>query len=273
MMISTPGSYASDGEQVFQLNCTACHKMGMRLVGPDLTGVTARRSEEWIRSFILNSQKMIADGDADAVAIFEEFNKVPMTPFEHLADTDIDALMAYLGTFAGGGTAEAAGTDGAEPAAQTAFEYTDEMVAHGMALFQGGAGFSGGGPSCIACHNVTNNDVIPGGLLAKDLTNVYGRMGSAGVAGLLGAPPFPAMTSSYRGAAALTEEEIADLTAFFAHADEVAADQLVNSGDNLFYVGGIGGLILIMILIAIVWAGRIRASVKKDILDRQLRSI
>lgn len=265
------GASAQDGEAVFKANCSACHKMGMRLVGPDLTGVTEKRSEDWIASFIRNSQKMIADGDADAVAIFEEFNKVPMTSFD-LNDADMSALITYLGTFgASAGGDESA--EEAEPVEVVPFEYTEDDVAHGMALFQGGESLAGGGPSCVACHNVTNDDVIPGGLMAKDLTNVFSRMGDAGLAGILGAPPFPSMTNAYNGDAALTEEEIHALMAFFANADEVAATQTKNNGHGLLFGGGVAGLIVILILIGIMWAGRMKRNVKEDILNRQIKSI
>jgi hypothetical protein len=56
-----------------------------------------------------------------------------------------------------------------------------------------------------------------GGALAKDLTGAFGRMGHAGVAGILNAPPFPAMASTY-GNAPLTEAEIHQLAAFMEQA-------------------------------------------------------
>lgn len=265
------GASAQDGEKVFKANCSACHKMGMKLVGPDLTGVTERRSEEWLRSFVRNSQKMVADGDADAVAIFEEFNKVPMTAFD-LPEGDMTALITYLGTF---GAAAKGGEEVAEsePVEVVPFEYNEDDVAHGRALFQGGENLVGGGPSCVACHNVTNDEVIPGGLMAKDLTNVFSRMGDAGLAGILGAPPFPAMTNAYNGDAALTEEEIHALTAFFANADEVAGEQTANNGHGLLFGGGLAGLIVILIIISLMYMGRMKRSVKVDILDRQIKSI
>ena len=266
------GASAQDGEAVFKANCSVCHKMGMRLSGPDLTGVTDRRSEDWIASFVRNSSGMIADGDVDAVAIFEEFSKIPMISFD-LADGDMTALIDYLKTF--GGSAGESGGDAAEesaPVEVVPFEATPEEVAHGMALFQGGTSFEGGGPSCIVCHNVTNDDVIPGGLLAKDLTKVYSRMGDAGIAGILGAPPFPAMTNAYNGSAALTEKEIHALTAFFIEAD-AATDQKAKSGNMLLLGGGLVGLIIILILVALIWSDRLKSFVKQDIIDRQLESV
>ena len=38
--------------------CSACHKLDQRYVGPALTGVTKRRTPEWIMNMILNPQEM-----------------------------------------------------------------------------------------------------------------------------------------------------------------------------------------------------------------------
>ena len=59
-----------DGEAIYKQNCSACHKLGQRLMGPDLIGINQKRSEEWLISFIKSSQTMIKSGDADAVSFF-----------------------------------------------------------------------------------------------------------------------------------------------------------------------------------------------------------
>lgn len=268
---------AQDGEQLFKKNCTACHKMGARLVGPDLTGITEKQPEKWIKSFIVNSQAMVKAGDPAAVAIFEEY-KVPMTSFS-FTDAELSAIVGYLAGF--GAKAETNATT-AEVVEEAPIEYTEDDLANGRAYFQGGMRFSGGGPSCVSCHNVTEEGVIPGGRMAKDLTYAFGRMGGhAGVAGILGAPPFPAMTNSYNGNAALTEGEIHALAAFLKQSNEGTTKELDNTtyfnladgGQTLMLMYGFGGLIAIFILIAIIWKGRLRKSAKHDINERQLRSI
>ena len=85
-----------DGAQIFKTNCTACHNIGGgRLVGPDLQGITKKRTKEWLKKWINSSSELIASGDADAIAIFEEYNKVAMTNF-YFSDEDSEALIAYL---------------------------------------------------------------------------------------------------------------------------------------------------------------------------------
>ncbi len=94
-------SFAQDesgaGKQLFDQNCKTCHTIGEKVIGPNLEGVTTRRSEEWITNFVKNSAKMIADGDEQAVKIWEEFGKTEMTAFEGvLSDDEIGSLVAYL---------------------------------------------------------------------------------------------------------------------------------------------------------------------------------
>ena len=86
----------ADGEQIFKTNCISCHTIGGgRLIGPDLEGVSKKRNAEWLKQWINSSSDFIASGDADAIAIFEEYNKVAMTSF-YFEDEDMDALLTYL---------------------------------------------------------------------------------------------------------------------------------------------------------------------------------
>jgi cytochrome c553 len=86
----------ADGEQLYKQNCTACHTIGGgRLVGPDLSGVTDKRESDWLKLWITSSADLIASGDADAIAIFEEYNKTVMTAFD-FSDEELTALLGYL---------------------------------------------------------------------------------------------------------------------------------------------------------------------------------
>lgn len=70
--------------------------MGQRLIGPDLIGINQKRSEEWLIPFIKSSQTMIKSGDADAIAIYEEFNQMMMNDQTHLSDDDIRSVLSYI---------------------------------------------------------------------------------------------------------------------------------------------------------------------------------
>lgn len=87
---------AVKGKKIFMANCSACHLMSSaQLVGPGMAGVTEKHDREWLIQFISNSQKMIADGDEKAIAIYEEYNKTVMTNFQ-FTDEQFDNLLAYL---------------------------------------------------------------------------------------------------------------------------------------------------------------------------------
>lgn len=84
------------GKSLFNSLCAACHKPYDKLIGPALNGVTSRHSKEWIHSWVHNNQELIANGDAEAVAIYEEFNKTAMPVFPQLSTADIDNILAYV---------------------------------------------------------------------------------------------------------------------------------------------------------------------------------
>lgn len=84
------------GKEIFTGNCTACHSIGGGdILGPDLAGVTERREAEWIKSFITNSQQMVAAGDEIAVELFNKYNKIPMPPHQ-FSDEEMNNLISYL---------------------------------------------------------------------------------------------------------------------------------------------------------------------------------
>lgn len=94
--VPTDEAIIAKGEQLFsEWACNTCHRVDQKLVGPALAGVYDRRSLDWIYAFIQNSQKVIASGDAQAVALYNEYNQLQM-PAHDLANEDILAIMAYV---------------------------------------------------------------------------------------------------------------------------------------------------------------------------------
>lgn len=83
------------GKQLFNSQCAACHKLDRDMTGPALRHVTDRRSTEWLHKWIKNSAELIKSGDAEAVKLFNDWNKVPMNAFPNLSDEDIDNILAY----------------------------------------------------------------------------------------------------------------------------------------------------------------------------------
>jgi mono/diheme cytochrome c family protein len=86
------------GKELFNANCAACHKLDAKSTGPALRGVSAKHDMAWIYKWVHNSSDLIKSGDAAAVKVFEENNKVVMTAFPQLAEGDIDNIIAYTST-------------------------------------------------------------------------------------------------------------------------------------------------------------------------------
>ena len=98
------------GKELFNTNCAACHKLDAKATGPALRGVSGKHDKAWLYKWIHNSGDLIKSGDAAAVKVFEENNKVPMTPFPQLSEADIDNIIAYTSEpKAAAATAPAAG--------------------------------------------------------------------------------------------------------------------------------------------------------------------
>ncbi len=89
---------AEAGEALFKANCASCHNLYKKRTGPALFGVGDKYESAWLYEWIRNSAGLIASGDARANAIYEEFNKSPMTAFPGLSNTDIDNIIAYTYT-------------------------------------------------------------------------------------------------------------------------------------------------------------------------------
>ena len=93
---STALQAQEDGEKLFKSYCASCHSPGANmLVGPGLAGVYDKYEREWLYKWIKNSSALIATGDAQAVAVYEQYNKVIM-PAQPVTDVQIDAILNYI---------------------------------------------------------------------------------------------------------------------------------------------------------------------------------
>lgn len=97
--IAANGQSIENGKSIFNTNCKACHSVGGgKLVGPDLAGLLDRRDQEWVTQFIRNSSELIASGDEQAVAVFNEYNKITMPPHP-FSEPEMQDLIAYLNSY------------------------------------------------------------------------------------------------------------------------------------------------------------------------------
>jgi mono/diheme cytochrome c family protein len=98
VLVTSLSAFAQDaakGKELFNTNCAACHKLDAKATGPALRDVAAKYDKEWLYKWVKNSGELIKSGDAQAVKVFEENNKVPMTAFPQLSNEDIDNILAY----------------------------------------------------------------------------------------------------------------------------------------------------------------------------------
>ena len=267
---SQPASAQESGKQIFQKSCAACHSIGAgRLIGPDLKGVNDKRPEDWLLKFIKSSEKLVKSGDKTAMALLEEFNKMPM-PDQALSDAEIRKVLAHIKETGG---SPAAGKESAAPPVQAAAsaEPQPDEIQRGQDLFEGKLRFANGGPSCNACHHVTSDALLGGGVLASELTLVFSRMGKQGVSAILGNTPFPVMQAAYE-AKALTENEIGALVGFLQHADQEHARQMPKEWGLRMFSAGAGGVVVLLGIFSLAGRGRKKRAVNQDIYDRQIET-
>lgn len=238
-------AFADSGEATYKTSCAMCHHIGKgKLVGPDLAGVNERREQSWLVSFIKSSTTMVKNGDPIATKLLKEFSGIVM-PDQPFGDEKIKEVLAYIKSVGNPGTASTTPAEATSTAAVEVKDAAPEDIIRGQDLFQGKERFANGGASCISCHDVRNDAVIGGGVLAKELTDVFTRMGGSGVQAILGSPPFAVMQQAYKGKD-LMPDEIVALVAFLQDSDKQKLySEPRDYGVKLFY-SGIGGTFILL---------------------------
>ncbi len=240
------------GETAFQ-KCIACHTIGSGpLAGPDLKGVNAKRDNAWLVRWIVEPDKMLAEGDAIATELLKEFNNIPMPPMG-ITEAEAKDILAYIESKSGEG---AVAEKEAKPAPVVPPVQGD--IETGKNLFLGRQALANGAPACITCHQNTEIGSMGGGTLGPDLTKVHSRYGGdVGLKSVLLSTPFPTMRGVF-SEKPISESEAAHLIAYFKSTNG-RDEQQVN---EKFLIKGIGigflGLILVYILISLIWIKRFK---------------
>lgn len=74
--------------------CAGCHELGrQQSTGPDLIGVTDRRSSEWLHKWLKDPVAMAGE-DSTAMALKKQYGS--QMPKLNLTDSDAEALINYL---------------------------------------------------------------------------------------------------------------------------------------------------------------------------------
>lgn len=214
LFITTVGAQAqsaADGSALFSSKCYSCHNIGGGdKQGPDLQGVTTRRTKDWLHEFILRPAAMNSRGDAAARELFRRFSPQVM-PDQVLTQAEIDLLLTLIEELSRSGKMFI------PEGARLSREIVPSDVNTGLALFTGRDSLSAGGTSCMSCHDISGAGVFGGGTLGPDLTAVNVRYRDPELIAILQNPNFPTMNSVFSGRP-LNDEEIVQLFALFQSA-------------------------------------------------------
>ena len=254
----SPAQSAGEGEALFQQKCTACHTIGGgRLVGPDLQGVTERRTTEWLTNWLSAPDKMLAANDPIATQLLQEHNNVPM-PNLGLSPTEVASLIAYFGT-------QTAGAATNPPPATAALPAGDPAA--GRELFTGSVRFANGGPPCMGCHSIAGIGALGGGALGPDLTPAFNKYGEAGLANFLATLPLPTMNAVWSRQPLLPQEQ-ADLRAFLQQGS--VSGRSVEALGQLAALA-VGGAALLIAAAHLRWRNRL-PGVRRPMVERARRA-
>jgi len=263
-------SYSQDGKKVFKANCAACHSVGAnKLVGPGLEGINDRYSAEWLASWTKNSADLIASGDADAIAVFEANNKIPMPP-QNLTDEEMVAVYSYIADPEG---YSAGGAEETEEAPANEVASDNNLADAGKKLFKA---------NCAACHSVGSNKVVGPGL--EGINDKYSRewlgkwianspeLIASGDADAIAI--FEEYANSPMPPQPVTAEDIDAILAYIQTpntGEEAVVEEVVEEGtaqednSNLIYVLGFIVVLLFILVITLNKAGiMMRKTVAKD---------
>lgn len=92
--LPTDPAAIAEGEALFgSKGCGACHKFGEKVVGPDLKGVTARRTVPWLQRMIAEPELMTKQ---DPVAKEMYRSMMVQMSKQGVSDAEMPNLIAYL---------------------------------------------------------------------------------------------------------------------------------------------------------------------------------
>jgi protein SCO1 len=92
--VAVPGGDV--GQQLYRSRCASCHSIGGGDgLGPDLLMVTGKHTEAWLTRWLMEPDKMLAEGDPYATAQMKQFRNLAM-PNLKLSANDAAQLIAFM---------------------------------------------------------------------------------------------------------------------------------------------------------------------------------
>jgi mono/diheme cytochrome c family protein len=220
---------AQDAEALFRKSCMSCHTIGGGdKTGPDLKGVTTRRTREWASAFIQAPTSFFDKGDPVALELLKKSNNVKM-PELGISAADADAILKLIDELTKSG--KILGSKGIDRPP------TPLDIEKGKAMFEGRLRFAAGGPSCLSCHSATGSGPFGGGRLGPHLNTAPGKFGK-NLASTIENPAFPSMVNVF-AKKALTPEEAFQVASYL----NTVATQPAPKRDIVFPIVGLLGLV------------------------------
>jgi mono/diheme cytochrome c family protein len=95
--VLTDTAYIRKGQIIFAQQCGACHNFRNDGIGPQLGGVTAVVSIDWIKNFVKDPKLAIESGDERAHQLYEKYKTI-MPSFTSFTEEDLNSVVAFLHT-------------------------------------------------------------------------------------------------------------------------------------------------------------------------------
>src|SRR3989338_7526886 len=247
------------GEQLMKKSdCLVCHSKENKLVGPSFLEIAKKYAQTKDNQTINVLIQSVKNGTSG------KWGPVPMSAHPTLSDETIRTMVEGILSLQSSKSKE----ERSAPTSKMDLLFVPDE-AYGSLLFQGQRRFKNGGASCLSCHHVMHDTVASGGVLARDLTSVFSRMGASGVQAILNTSPFPVMNEAYKKHN-LTPEEIQSLVVFLKFVDENRFYQLSKAYGVRFFLSGLSVSTLFFTFFFIFGIRRKKSSVNQAMYDRQM---
>ena len=239
------------GAAVYEENCEMCHDVGGVGIPEEIPPLAGNPNIDDLEYLA----RVIREGVSGPIEIDGEIYDDEMEGFSELSDSEVTALIDYI---QGGFAAPTAVAVAQSPQPEVLGD-----AARGAALFTGRQRLANGGPVCFACHAAGTYGHLGGSGLGPDLSGLHGRFaGEKGLSSAVRKPPSPVMRPVYAGRE-LTEQEVADLVAFFG----VTAAGGPGGGTDWLLVAGVTGALALFGLMAVFATSAMRRSYSRMLRD------
>ncbi|MGY0197655.1 SCO family protein [Leptothrix sp. BB-4] len=93
----------SSGEKLFRTRCASCHSVNaadnsmaaMQKVGPNLDGIGKRRPRAWLERWVREPDRVLADKDPIALALYNQYNRIAM-PNLRLTAKEVGEVLDFI---------------------------------------------------------------------------------------------------------------------------------------------------------------------------------